>query len=221
MSNELGTAIRIAREGRGWSQETLAQRVGTTQSTIDRIENGTTRRSRVLPEVAAVLGIPLQAPSAHPQQKMTAEPVGRPYTQVTYKLPIDLIDRIKYFKETFDGASDDWAVTHLLEHALNIRDDIIRITDRIIQRYTLSGNLRDAAGHVLSYHPMIKSIQFEDSKLRFELLDGSSSEINSEGIAILREPNGDYLYLRQSSAYNWLSRLNFIKPDYPNGIFNE
>lgn len=52
-----GEAVRNARTARGWSQAHLAELVGTTQSTIDRLEKSDSTRSRVGPEVAAVLGI--------------------------------------------------------------------------------------------------------------------------------------------------------------------
>jgi len=54
---ELGEKIRAERESRGWSQERLAQESGTTQSTIDRLERGTTKFSRKLYRVLEVLGL--------------------------------------------------------------------------------------------------------------------------------------------------------------------
>ncbi|MBS7696249.1 MULTISPECIES: LexA family transcriptional regulator [unclassified Chelatococcus] len=59
MDNEFGEAVRAAREAKGWSQDKLAEAVGTTQSSIDRIERGLVARSRIAPEVAMALGIPL------------------------------------------------------------------------------------------------------------------------------------------------------------------
>ena len=51
-------AVRRARMERNMSQQALAQLVGATQSTINRLENGEAARSRVAPEVAAIFGIP-------------------------------------------------------------------------------------------------------------------------------------------------------------------
>ncbi len=51
--------IRARREALGLSQADLAQAVGVSQATIEKIENGRTMRSRYLPRIAARLGIPL------------------------------------------------------------------------------------------------------------------------------------------------------------------
>lgn len=48
--------VKRARQERGWSQQALADKIGVTQSTIDRIERGGVR-TRFAPEIAAVLGI--------------------------------------------------------------------------------------------------------------------------------------------------------------------
>jgi transcriptional regulator with XRE-family HTH domain len=61
MDEDFGQKVRREREARGWSQERLALEAGTTQSTIERIENRITRRSRFRLEVAQVLGIELRA----------------------------------------------------------------------------------------------------------------------------------------------------------------
>lgn len=56
---DFGAQVRATREARGWSQERLASEVGTTQSTIERIENSGSLRSRFRVEVASALGIDL------------------------------------------------------------------------------------------------------------------------------------------------------------------
>jgi transcriptional regulator with XRE-family HTH domain len=56
---EIGEKIRTQREALGLSQADLAQAVGVSQATVDKIESGKTVRSRYLPRIAARLGIPL------------------------------------------------------------------------------------------------------------------------------------------------------------------
>ena len=58
MRDEIGKKIKDGRTAKGWSQEHLASLIGTTQSTIERIENGGSLRSRFRHEAAAVLQIP-------------------------------------------------------------------------------------------------------------------------------------------------------------------
>lgn len=54
-----GELIREAREKRDWSQRELGDKVGVSQVAIMKIEAGTTTRSKFLPRIAQVLGIPL------------------------------------------------------------------------------------------------------------------------------------------------------------------
>lgn len=52
-----GSRIRQAREALGWSQAELAEKAGTNQQTIDRIESGKTQHSRATPAVLRALGL--------------------------------------------------------------------------------------------------------------------------------------------------------------------
>lgn len=52
-----GSSIRAAREAKGMSQADLAEKIGTVQQTIDKIENGKIARTSYLPEIYQVLGI--------------------------------------------------------------------------------------------------------------------------------------------------------------------
>ena len=53
--------VKRRRDELGWSQERLAESVGTSQATIDKIENGRSVRSRFLPEIFTVMGLPIEA----------------------------------------------------------------------------------------------------------------------------------------------------------------
>lgn len=55
-----GQKVRALREARGWSQDRLAAEAGATQTTIDKIERGETRRSRFLPDIARALEIGIE-----------------------------------------------------------------------------------------------------------------------------------------------------------------
>lgn len=56
----LGNLIKLARRERGFSQEELAERMGTSRSTIQRIENGNTQVAiGIVFEACFIVGIPL------------------------------------------------------------------------------------------------------------------------------------------------------------------
>lgn len=57
MSKDLAQQIKAARTAQRISGDELARRIGTTQSTIDRIENGGAKRSKYLYAAAVELGI--------------------------------------------------------------------------------------------------------------------------------------------------------------------
>jgi len=55
-SRRLAKAVRLARLERGWSQDDLAQRMGTYQSTVAKMENGGIKKIDQLYAVASALG---------------------------------------------------------------------------------------------------------------------------------------------------------------------
>jgi phage repressor protein C with HTH and peptisase S24 domain len=55
--SDVGAIVRKARLGKGLSQPELAQRVGTKQQTIQKIEGGIIKHSSFLPAIANELGI--------------------------------------------------------------------------------------------------------------------------------------------------------------------
>src|SRR5215472_547513 len=58
-TGDIAAIIKKARALKGISQPELARRVGTTQQTIDKIEQGKVRRSSFLAAIALELGVPL------------------------------------------------------------------------------------------------------------------------------------------------------------------
>lgn len=53
----LGGRLRKRRKELGWTQMYLAERVGTSQAVIQKIENGKSLRPRILEEIAESLGV--------------------------------------------------------------------------------------------------------------------------------------------------------------------
>lgn len=77
MSETFAQAVKKAREMLGWSQQALADAAKTTQSTIDRIESGSTTYSRAAPRVAIALGIPFML-SGRSEGSPIAIPIAPP-----------------------------------------------------------------------------------------------------------------------------------------------
>ncbi len=65
-----GSRIRQAREALGLSQQQLAERAGTTQQTIMRIESGQTSHSRATPAVLKALGLDGTESPSQPDVKL-------------------------------------------------------------------------------------------------------------------------------------------------------
>lgn len=53
----LGTRLRTARQRKSWTQQTLASRATTTQSVIQKIEEGKSLRPRNIVAIARALGV--------------------------------------------------------------------------------------------------------------------------------------------------------------------
>lgn len=67
--------IRTEREKRGWSQDHLAELVGTKQQTIDKIESGITKKSSFLPRILTALELSLEPLTKAPKASSRPEPV--------------------------------------------------------------------------------------------------------------------------------------------------
>lgn len=208
MIEDVGTTIREAREQRGWSQEFLAAKVGATQSTIDRIESGQTRRSRILPEIAAALELELPG-APKPANKPAA--VGG-LVKVMYVLPAELVQRVEDYKNDVGVSSDDEAVRRLIDDALKHRDTFVTITDRLVSKLSALKSLREAAGYVLANHPLVKSITFNSNNVNFILSNDYSIEVYNDGIAVVYdESNNAYKFVR-GRVPAWASSLNRDNP---------
>lgn len=83
-SNLIGKNVSSAREKKGWSVAKLAREIGVALNTIQSIESGATQKSKYLPDIARVLGVPLTdidplqtAPLAEPTIPADKLTVGR------------------------------------------------------------------------------------------------------------------------------------------------
>jgi len=210
MSDDFGEAIREAREFRGWSQEFLAARVGATQSTIDRIESGATRRSRILPEIAAALDLEIPGVTKAPAPVKNSSNLVR----ATYVLPADLVERINEYKNDIGIASDDEAVRRLIDDSLKHRDDLFTITSRLLDKLNSLKSLREAAGYVLANHPLVKTIAFDQGSLSFSIDDDYIVEVTPKGLVTIFDGNHNEVRFTGESFPEWLAEINRPRKPY-------
>lgn len=107
-------AVRDAREAAGLTQEGLADRIGASQTTIDKIERGLTESSRFLPQIAQVLQTPLHKLDPvfafTEQMRATSAIIGQATEALYRKLPPEKqreINRLEAHKEMRGGANGD------------------------------------------------------------------------------------------------------------------
>lgn len=73
----LGDRLKKLRAERGWTQTELAERAGVSQQLITKIERGTVRESRKLPQLAAAFGLTVE-------QFLAGEPSRRAATHLRW-----------------------------------------------------------------------------------------------------------------------------------------
>ena len=110
-----------------------------------------------------------------------------------YLLPDDLLDRINQFQRDLNLRSEVDAVRLLLREALEARDTVETILDRLVTRYKIVRDLRSLAGEILTPHPLVTSTRFEKSEVYFTLGSDETGRFNRRGEAyiITRTQTGD------------------------------
>jgi transcriptional regulator with XRE-family HTH domain len=73
---QAGEVVRQRRVALDWSQDDLAREARVSQTTVDNVEHGRTRRSKFLPRIANALGIPLSEIDPEAGQAPTLIPAG-------------------------------------------------------------------------------------------------------------------------------------------------
>lgn len=200
-----GEAIREAREHRGWSQEFLAAKVGTTQSTIDRIESGLTRKSRVLPDILSVLALS----SDNEGRKSPATQLAGGFTRVSYVLPTELVQSITRYKNLINIPSEDEMVRRILQEYMMRRESVLDVVTRLVNKYRNLRSVREAAGIVLAGHPLVRSLQFEDDgSVQFIYQEDITIKIKSWGSVIVYKANGSHYKFWDNHLPEWVHACN-------------
>lgn len=228
MRNEFGKSVREAREAHGLSQEQLAEMVGATQSTIDRIESGATLRSRYMYHIAQLLGIVeyrtdyLSTPKIE-QSIHASKPTDQAsLNEKKVKLSNEIIERVRKFMVDYEVLSEDEALRQLINEGLMQYDHFISITDRLHNRLKEKKSLREAARYVLGNHPKVVSISYNDKSVRYELDDNYIVEMRDTGIATVWDPNDQFYEFSVGDEPEWAAPENLDPPqlklgDQPEG----
>lgn len=207
MSNDIGKQIRAAREKRGWSQEFLAAKVGATQSTVDRIENGLTRTSRVLPDIARELDLDLPGY----EKRLPYQATVGGFVKVSYVLPKELIERVEKYKTAIGVSSDDEVVRRIIDDFLKKTDEFVDIVGRILDKYKSLRSMREAAGVVLANHPLVLSISFQENNQVYFVFDDPfydriTVELTHWGQVSVKKSDGSLFKFFKEYAPSWADK---------------
>ncbi|MCT4369111.1 hypothetical protein CLG85_001635 [Yangia mangrovi] len=114
-----------------------------------------------------------------------------------YELPTELVERIVEFQKDRGLPSEVEAARRLLDQALKSRDTIESLVGRYLSALGPGIEPGEAAGVVLSGHPLVRGIDFEDDGIafRFQSPNKDVQIVNvrsSEDIEITTHGNGHY-----------------------------
>ncbi len=88
-NQSIAAIMKRARAAKGISQPELARRVGTSQQTIDKIENGKVQRSSYMAAIALELGVPLdRVLRVRPKSNAVVEIPGHTLVSTDRDLPV-------------------------------------------------------------------------------------------------------------------------------------
>lgn len=101
--DSLGARLRRARKERGWTQEQLAARAGTSQAVIQKIENGKSLRPRKIDVIARVLEVDPAWLMFGSEQGASLDGEARELALAWQKLPED--QRLLFRREILKAAN--------------------------------------------------------------------------------------------------------------------
>jgi hypothetical protein len=109
-----------------------------------------------------------------------------------FLLPSELVVRLRNYQVQSGIASEVEAVRRLLDTALQMRDDVETILDKLEARFESEKDLRVLATEILTRHPLIKSVSFGEADCAFELKDEFWGRITWKGDLFVRYPDSSY-----------------------------
>jgi len=112
-----------------------------------------------------------------------------------YVLPNDLVDRVVAYQSAMGLPSEVEAVRRLLDSALQHRDTLPQILDRLRERFKTEKDLRILAAEVLMPHALITSVRFDsEGRLRFTMRGHGEGAMDERGNTFTTDFEGRRLY---------------------------
>lgn len=109
-----------------------------------------------------------------------------------FLLPVELVARLKVYQTESGIVSEVEAVRRLLDTALQMRDNVETILEKLEAKFEGEKDLRILATDILTRHPLVKGVQFGDTDCSFDLKDGYAGQITWNGELYFREPDSNY-----------------------------
>lgn len=108
-------------------------------------------------------------------------------------LPTELLERIRAYQTASGIPSEVEAVRRLLDSALQMRDSVTDILDRVSVKYKDEMDFRVLARDVLVSHILVQDISISDFTLEFKLKNGARGSIDGFGSMQVARSEGDLL----------------------------
>jgi len=109
-----------------------------------------------------------------------------------YVLPTELLGRLRAYQTACGIASEVEAARRLLDAALQMRETINNILDKLSVKYGEEQDLRVLAREVLVTHSLVQEITINDNRLEFKMRNGARGQIGENGSLFIAESEESY-----------------------------
>lgn len=118
-----------------------------------------------------------------------------------YNLPAELVERLRAFQASQGIATETEAARRLLDSALQMRDTVFSLLAKLDSRFFEEKDLRLLARDVLTAHPLVIRVHFEDDMLTFDMKSDYSGRISAAGKLEYQTPNENNDYWLDYTSY--------------------
>jgi hypothetical protein len=98
-----------------------------------------------------------------------------------YVLPTEQLERVRAYMAASGITAEVEAVRRLLDVALQLRDTVTDLLRKLKSRFTQERDLRVLARDILTLHPLVVNVHFEDRAVWFAFTDDNYGRIDSSG----------------------------------------